>query len=211
MKNIIITSSLILASVFSINAQTTDNEKKAKDILDAVSAKTSTYSTIDLAFKMSAKGQGQNESKSGTAKIKGDSYFLSIDDQKMYSDGKTLWTYLEEDNECYIENAEDNDDFITPTKLLNLWEDGFKFAFVSETETSQTIKLFPLEPAKSKFHTVVVTIDKSKKQIKNATIKMKNGITISYIITSFITNKTIADSTFKFDKSKHPGVTIIED
>ena len=160
---------------------------------------------------MSAKGQDINETMAGTAKIKDDSYYLSVDDQEIFSNGKTRWTYLEDDNECYTEEADDNEDFITPTKLLTIWEDGFKFQFVSETETVQTIKLFPINPSKSKFHTVVLKIDKAKKQIKSAVIKSKNGITLTYILTSLTPNKEMEDSIFSFDKSKHPGVTIIED
>ena len=208
MKTIITATALVCTTLFSLNAQ---QDAKASKILDEISKKTTSYSTITLSFKMSAKGQDVNQTMSGTAKIKGDSYYLSIDEQEIFSNGKTMWTYLKEDNECYIEEAGDNDDFITPTKLLTIWEDGFKSQFVKEEGNIQTIKLFPSNPTDSKFHTVLLKIDKTKKQIKSAVIKGKNGVTLTYILTSLIPNKDIPDSTFHFDKSKHPGVTIIED
>ncbi len=211
MKTIITTVALACTTFLSVNAQMTEGEKKAKTILDEVSAKTASFSTISISFKMSAKGQDVNQTMTGTAKIKGDSYVLAMDDQTIYSDGSTMWTYLKEDNECYVEESDDSEDFITPTKLLTIWENGFKSTFVSEDATTQTIKLFPSNPSESKFHTVILKIDKTKKEIKSAIIKGKNGVTLSYILTSLVPNKSIPDSAFRFDKSKHPGVTIIED
>lgn len=208
MKTIITATALACTTLFSLNAQ---QDAKASKILDEVSKKTTSYSTITLSFKMSAKGQDVNQTMTGTAKIKGDSYFLSVDDQEVYSDGETMWTYLKEDNECYIEESDDSDDFITPTKLLTIWEDGFKSKFIKEEGGIQTINLYPSNPSDSKFHTVLLKIDSSKKQIKSAVIKGKNGVTLTYILTSLIPNKDIPDSTFRFDKTKHPGVTIIED
>lgn len=210
MKKIFITTSIALATIFSVNAQQQD--ERAKQILDEVSAKTASYSTITLAFKMSTKGENINETMSGTAKIKGDMYYLNLEgQQERFSNGKNVWIYLEDDNECYVESANDSDDFITPSRLLTIWEDGFKSQFVKETETTQTINLFPTNPKESKFHTVMLIIDKQKKQVKSAVIKGKNGITLSYILTNLEPNKDIPDSAFVFDKSKHPGVTIIED
>ncbi|MFP5471898.1 MAG: LolA family protein, partial [Bacteroidia bacterium] len=137
-------------------------------------------------------------------------------DQEMYSDGVKQWTYLKEDNECYVENLADaGDDFITPTKLLTIWEQGFKYEFDKETTVGgvvvESIKLYPIDPKKSQFHTVVLNIDKNKKQIQSAIIKAKSGVTITYILTKFETNLEIPDTIFKFDKTKHPGVVVIED
>lgn len=208
MKTIITTIALACTTLLSANAQQDDKSKK---ILDEVSAKTSSFSTISISFKMSAKGQDVNETMSGTAKIKGDSYFLALDNQEIFSNGETTWTYIKDDNECYIEESDENEDFITPTKLLTIWENGFKSKFVSEDATSYTIKLFPSNPTDSKFHTVLLKTDKTKKQIKSAVIKGKNGVTLTYILTALVPNRNIPDSAFHFDKTKHPGVTIIED
>lgn len=209
MKQIFITTTIALATIFNVNAQ---QDERAKQILDEVSAKTASYSTITLAFKMSTKGENINETMNGTAKIKGDMYYLDLEgQQERFSNGQKVWIYLEDDNECYVESANNSDDFITPSRLLTLWEDGFKSQFVKETETTQTINLFPTNPKESKFHTVMLIIDKQKKQVKSAVIKGKNGITLSYILTNLEPNKDIPDSAFVFDKSKHPGVTIIED
>lgn len=208
MKTALLTGIIATSTLLGFSQQ----EDKAKQILNELSQKTKTYKTISMSFKMSTKGQDINQTNTGTAKIKGDSYFLSVEGQDVYSDGKKQWTYLKEDNECYIEDvASAGEDFITPTKLLTIWEDGYKFQFEKEDATTQTIKLFPLNPAKSQFHTITLNIDKTKKEIKSAIIKAKSGVTVTYIVTKFETNIEIADNTFKFDKSKFPGVVIIED
>jgi len=214
MKHILLTTTTLLFTSLAVFAQ--DNNAKAKAILNELSTKTKSYKTISMSFKMSTKGQDINETRSGFAKIKGDKFYLSVEDQEMYSDGVKQWTYLKEDNECYVESVADaGEDFITPTKLLTIWEQGFKYEFEKETTVNgvvvESIKLYPIDPKKSQFHTVVLNIDKNKKQIQSAIIKAKSGVTITYILTKFETNVDIPDTTFKFDKSKHPGVVVIED
>lgn len=207
-------ASILLAS--TLFAGYSQDDAKAKAILNELSQKTKSYKTISMAFKMSTKGQDINETKSGIAKIKGNSFFVSVEDQEMYSNGSKQWTYLKDDNECYVEDvASAGDDFITPKKLLTIWEDGFKYQFEKEATVGgvvvETIKLFPLNPTKSQFHTVILNIDKNKKQIQSAIIKTKSGVTITYIVTKFETNLDIPDTIFQFEKSKHPGVVMIED
>lgn len=212
MKKII--ASIVLAStLFTGIAQ---DDAKAKAILSELSQKTKAYKTISMSFKMSTKGQDINETKTGIAKIKGNSFYLSVEDQEMYSNGTKQWTYLKDDNECYVEDVTaGGEDFITPKKLLTIWEDGFKYQFEKEATVNgvvvTTIKLFPTNPTKSQFHTVILNIDKNKMQIQSAIIKAKSGVTITYILTKFETNTEIPDSTFLFEKAKHPGVVMIED
>ena len=56
----------------------------------------------------------------------------------------------------------------------------------------------------------ILKINKEKKQIHSVTVKGKNGDTMTYKITKFTPNVEVKDSDFKFDKSKHPGVTMID-
>ena len=53
-------------------------------------------------------------------------------------------------------------------------------------------------------------MEETKKQILKSTIYDKNGSLYLYIVKKFITDITIKDSNFTFDKSKHPDVEVID-
>ena len=46
--------------------------------------------------------------------------------------------------------------------------------------------------------------------IHSVVVKGKNAEVMTYKITKFTPNVSVKDSDFKFDKSKHPGVTMID-
>lgn len=208
---------LTLALLFvgaGVFAQQQDHDPKAKTILDKLSKDMKSYKSISISFKSSIKGEGINESSTGKAGIKGDSYFYADDNQKMWSDGSQVWSLEDGDDVCYVSDADDDESGLSPKKMLTIWEDGFKYKYIGETEKNSIkmdrIKLFPNNPKKSKYHTVELLINKAKNRIHSVKIKTRDGLTISYTLTKFTPNVEFSSSKFKFDKSKHPGVEIEE-
>jgi len=209
MKTII---SLLLISIISLNSFA--QEQQAKAILDKLSAKTKTYSTIKAEFQYSInnKTEGINETQSGKIEIKGNNYFLSIKGQDILSNNKSIWTILKDAEEVQINNISDEDDeeYLSPNKIFTLYEKGFKYNFVKEESGVQIINLYPIEAEKKSFHRIALYIDKVKTQITKVIVYGKNGGTSTYVIKSFIPNQTIADSEFSFDKAKYPDYEIID-
>jgi len=66
------------------------------------------------------------------------------------------------------------------------------------------------EPKESKYHTLIVKINKAENKIHSMTVKTKDGISLYYTIEKMLSNIEITDSKFKFDKAKHPGIEIEE-
>ena len=68
-------------------------------------------------------------------------------EREVTCDGENVWTYIIEDNECYIDLLKDLENTINPSDLFNMWEDGFKFKYVKKenlnNELFHTIKMFP--------------------------------------------------------------------
>jgi outer membrane lipoprotein-sorting protein len=200
---------LVGGMFFSTTAQ--DDTQKAKKILDDLSIETKKFKTISIDFKLSIKGGEVNSSSSGKAKIKGKSFYYETEDRKVYSDGVTVWTYLIEENECYIDNLGDVDGGINPSELLNIWEKNFKYTYGKEVSTGvHEIKLFPIEPKKSKYHTVILTVDATKKRISKVVIKTNDNVLIQFTISTLTPNQEIADEVFKWNKAKFKGVTEID-
>jgi outer membrane lipoprotein-sorting protein len=195
---------------FNMNAQ---EDAKAKGILDKLSAKTKSYSTIKADFQYSIvnKTDGLNETQSGKIDIKGNSYLLSIQGQDIISNGKTIWTHIKESEEVQINSvSEDDDEGISPNKIFTMYETGFKYKYVDEKNNIQTINLYPKDAESKAYHRISLMIDKTKQQITEVIIFGKDGTQTTYKIKSFTPNTAISDTHFTFNKSKHPNVEIID-
>jgi len=205
MKNLLLIAALV---VFTISGFA-QNDKKATAILDEVSAKTKLYKTIkiDFTYAMDNAKEKIHDKFKGTLISKGDKYKLTAAGQDVISDGKTMWTYLKDANEVQINNAAEDDDSFTPTKLLSGYGKDYKSKFIEEKGNNQVIELYPLKKGKT-FTKVQLTIDKSKKQISKFIIYDRNGSTFSYIVDKFVSDQPIADNVFTFNKADHPGVEI---
>lgn len=207
MKRILLSVTLGLF-LFTVNAQE-DKDALAKKILTELSEKTKTYKSMRIDFKLTIKSKDINESQTGKAQTKGVKFHYTTSDREVFCDGETVWSYIEEDNECYIDDAEEVSDF-NPSEIMTIWDKNFNHQYVKEVSVGSNIhqiKLFPTNPKKSKYHTIVLTVDRNKKQIKKVIIKTKDGLTLIFSITKFTANSEIGEAVFKWQKAKHPGVT----
>ena len=145
-------------------------------------------------------------------KVKGNRFRLQLDKNTIINDGNTMYTYSKESNEVTLSDPSEMDQELDPSKLFTQYEKGFKSQFVEErTENSttvQVVKLFPLEPAKKPYHTVVLTVDKAKKEPRKIEVLYKDGNHVTYTLDRFVANPELADGLFAFDKSKYPGVEV---
>lgn len=212
MKKILITAILLTSAAF-LNAQ--DNSK-AKAILDGVSKQTKSYSTIDIAFTFTMQNTAKKtkDTKTGTACMKGEKYWMSYYGQEIFCDGQTVWTYIKENNEVQINVNDPNSDMtLNPVKLLTDYNKSYTPKFIKEeTRGSKIFQIVDLTPVKPKsYYKVRLEIDKTQKQVVNAIIYDKNGVNVyTYSITKFVTNKTIPDTKFTFKTADHPGVEVID-
>lgn len=216
MKRLILLSAMAFLSAAS-HAQMPKEvpDAKAKEILDEVSKKTKSYTSIKAEFTITSAGPDgkTKDNTSGTMQHKGNKYKLEIKGQTIYCDGKTQWTYIKDDNEVQINDAPDpnKSDNINPANIFTIYEKGFKYKFDKEEMqngvTVEIVNLYPLDPGKKPYHTVKLTIDKVKKQIIAVKIFNKDGNTTTINVKSFIPNMDMPDATFIFNKKDFPGVT----
>ena len=208
---------LLLLFAGSVASSFGQTDAKAKAILDRVSAATKTYKTIKLTYSLSiVSPEGSPIKQKGEAYLKGDQYYVSTPDQTILSNGKNIWTYIKSDNECYVREADDDDDdLLKPSKLITIWEKGFTYKYSKQTEYKgkkvEEIFLYPKDKVKSKYHTIILKVDANKKQVVHVHVKGKDGTHMKYSMGSFQPNVSISDSKFTFNKAKHPGVTVIEE
>jgi outer membrane lipoprotein carrier protein len=214
MKKLIALLISISITVFSIAQDTDKGDKKSREILDRLTAKTEAYGTIKTEFnyKMNNVEADIDENTEGTLFVKGDKYRLMIAGQLVISDGVTIWTYIEDAEEVQINSVEDSEESITPSNLLTSYNDDYKSKFIKETfQYGTTVYIIDLTPNEGKSYSKVgVIIDKEKDQLLEITIYDKNGSTYSYIINSFITNLELDDAQFTFNPEDYPDVEVVD-
>lgn len=193
-------------------------DAKSQGILDKLSTKMKGLKSFYIEFSANVKNSdsGQNDNETGKGWVKGNKFYASYGENTIISNGVKTWTVIKEEKSVYESDAsEDDEESMNPKRLMTIWETGFKNKFDKEDklggETVSVISLFPKNPSKSDFHTIVLYIGKADNELKKATMKSKDGTTMTYSLTKFTSNPDVDDSKFVFDKKKYPGYPVIKD
>jgi outer membrane lipoprotein-sorting protein len=162
MKNILFIF-LISLSTYTYFGQ--ENDQKGVDILTMIGDETKSYTSMKINFKLNIKSPELNETQSGTAYTKGNNFYYSTDDREVISDGNSVWTYMNSDNECYIDDIEDLSDGINPSEIMTIWEDNFKIKYIDGSKVNNDlihqIKLYPNNAKNSKYHTIILKVNET--------------------------------------------------
>jgi len=215
MKKILLMASVVLGiNSYSALAQT---DVKAKAILDELSKKTKSYTSIsaDFAYLMENKTEKTKETQEGKLLLKGDKYKLEIASQTIISDNSNVWTVLKDSKEVQVNTVNNTEENIGPNNIFSIYDKGFKYEFVKEEtqkngSVEQIVKLYPLEVKKKNFHTITLHIDKVKKQLTAIKVAGKNGTDMTYTIKKFTPNTEIPDAVFSLNPKSFPGYEIID-
>ncbi len=214
MKNLYLSAALSFLSVLAM-AQT-KSDPAAKAILDAVSAKFKTFTTVEASFSYKVENAAGKalSTKTGSIKMKGTKYRVSFSGQEIFCNGTTVWNYDKAANEVTISKLDASSGMITPQKLFtNFYDKDFLYILNGEkkigNKTIQEIEMTPVDKSKP-FHKVYGQVDKAAKTIYSTKVLENAGNRYSYTVTTMKTNTTLADNVFRFDKSKYPGVEEVD-
>lgn len=193
-------------------------DAKADGILDKVSAKIKGLKTFYVEFSATIKNStnGTNSNLSGKGWVKGDKYSATYGETTLISNGLKTWSIVKEEKTVYETDASGSDEeSINPKKLMTIWETGFKTKYEKEEtlngEKVHVIYLYPKNPKKANYHTIIIYISKEDNELKKAIMKSNDGTVSTFTMTKFTSNPAIEDSKFVFDKSKYPGYTVVKD
>jgi len=209
MKKFIQITALLLFS-FSIQAQ----DKKAKDLLNQVTAIVKSYDNIVIDFKYSLHNSKENihQDSKGNVTMKGNQYVLNFMGVTKIFDGKKSYTIVPEDEEVTISTINENDDSaVTPSKMLTFFNSGYKYTMDILQDVRgrkiQYVKLVPLN-AKDQRKEILLGIDVQTKHIYNLIETGKKGTKTTLTVNSFKTNQPLSKNQFTFVASKYPNYYI---
>lgn len=212
MKKLIL---LVLPVFFIVILAFGQYDPKALTILDEMSNKFKTYSSFKATFTYTLKNSSAsiNEVANGELMVRGGKYKIKLPKMEIINNGTTVWNYMQEANEVNISTYDPADDDISPTKIYTMYKKGYKYTYIGDRveagKTYQMIELVP-EDRKNRFFKIKLEINKLDKTIKNWKLFEKNGNIYDYSIKTFTPNTISDDTPFTFDKSKYPGVEVID-
>ena len=210
----------ILLSLVTITASAQDemeeSAKQARAALDEMSETMKKSDAIKIDFKMTSESKqtGEKSAADGSLLIVGDRYVLDLMDMVTYNDTKSVAVWQKKANEVDISEAEEDDSTITPHNLFSAYKEGYKLRMLGERKVDgvncQEIDLYPDAKKKSNIVRIRISIDKSKKSLRQLQQQMKNGEVMTVSIQKIDTSVTVSDKDLWFDKASHPEVEIVD-
>ena len=203
---------IVILFLVTLNANAQD--KKAKELLDQVTAKIKSYDNIIIDFKYTLNNYKENINKEskGNVIIQGNKYVLNFMGVTKIFDGKKSYTIVPEDEEVTVSGLNEKDDnAITPSKMLTFFNSGYKFSWDILQDVKgrkiQYIKLVPTN-GKDQRKEILLGIDSQTKHIYNVIEMGKNGTKTTLTVNSFKTNQPLSKNQFTFVPSKYSNYYI---
>ena len=200
---------IILALVlFTANLMSAQGADKAKALLDEVYDKVSGYDNIQVDFKYSLQNNEANinQETRGDVTLEGDKYLFNYLGSQQIYDGAKVYTIVPENEEVTIEDRSEDDNTITPSKMLTFYRDGHSYQWDIMQNVQgrkiQFVKLIPID-TDSEIASILLGVDVETKHIYKLIETGKNGTMTTITVNSFKTNQPISETLFTFDESKY--------
>ena len=205
---------ILITALLFFSFLTQAQDKKAKDLLDQVTAKVKSYDSIIIDFKYSLNNAKENinQDSKGNVIMKGNQYVLNFMGITKIFDGAKTYTIVPEDEEVTISKVNEKDDSaITPSKMLTFFNSGYRYSMDILQDIKgrkiQYIKLVPTS-GKDQRKEVLLGIDVQTKHIFNLIETGKKGTKTTLTVNSFKTNQPLSKNQFIFAQSKYPNYYI---
>ena len=204
MKKILILALMMLTALSSY----AQDAAKAKALLDEVYNKVQGYNNIEVTFKytLENKEANINQETRGDVTMEGDKYLFNYLGSQQIFDGKKVYTIVPENEEVTIEDKSDEENTITPSKMLTFYKKGHNYAWdILQNVLGrkvQYVKLTPID-THSEIASILLGIDAQTKHIYKLIETGKNGTKTTITVNSFKTNQPLSKTLFTFDEAKY--------
>ncbi len=202
-KNIIACIALVFA------AQAVSAQSNAEKIIRVMVDQMRSHKNVEMVFnyQISPDGKTLGESEKGHAWLQGEAYKIEMTDQQTISDGKTIWSYLIDDEEVMVSNASEGTDN-TPLKLLTSLDESY-VATLSGID-AKGIATIELANPKGQYKRVTMKVDTKKTELKSADIYLEDGNKFIIKVEEMKYDQKLDDKFFTFEEAKHPEVDVID-
>lgn len=203
----------VFAQDLSQQSDVSISDPVAEKIMQEVKTKYKGFTSMEVSINLKIEGEEEVEEQSMKAKMKGEKYRLEMADKDVICDGETIWFHLKDINEVQINNPATDEDELTPTGMIKLYEQDMEYALIGEAkENGRNVYKIEFKPKDrdmdfSKFR---VSIDKSSKEVTKIIAFSKAASRYTLTFSDMVTNKTISDDQFNFNPKNFSDI-IVED
>jgi len=213
--------SIIVALIIPVHIISQENQitqdPVAGRILDRMALKTQAMQSVQADYELVIEDRKEKTKNisSGNVLIKKNKYKINSQGSTVYFNGKTMWTYIQDNNEVTItEPDSEPDDFLSnPAAFFTLYKRDFKYRYVQETTMNGTgaheIDLFPknLNQPYSRIKVFIGSKSDLPMVIKSVG---KDGVDYTVTLKNLLLDKETSDGVFTFDASKFKKVEIVD-
>nr|WP_298790085.1 outer membrane lipoprotein carrier protein LolA [uncultured Allomuricauda sp.] len=202
-KNIL----LLVLFAFGIFANG-QNSSKAKTLLDEVYSKATSYDNIYIDFQSTLENTEANikQDTNGHVTLSGDKYLLDYLGAQQLNDGKKVYTIVPENEEVTIEDVTEDDNTVTPSKMLTFYRTGhnYKWDILQNVggRKIQYVKLTPID-SNAEIKSILLGVDTQTKHIYKLIQTGENGTKTTLTVNSFKTNQPLSSTLFTFNAKKY--------
>ena len=203
------TRNIIACLVLLFATQVVTAQNNAEAIIRLMVDQVKSHKNMEMAFnyQISPDGKTFSNNEKGHAWLQGEAYKIEMADQQTISDGKTIWSYLVDDEEVMVSKASDGTDN-TPLKLLTSLDESY-VATLSGID-AQGVATIELANPKGQYKRVTLKINTKKTELKSADIYMEDGSKAVINVEEMKFDQKLDDKFFTFDTKKHPNVDVID-
>jgi len=204
MKKLVLLFVFLCATSFA----TAQGSEKAKALLDEVHSKIQGYDNIfvDFTYVLNNSEAGINQETRGDVTLQGDKYLFNIFGTQQLYDGQKVHTIVPENEEVSIDDKSDEEDALTPSKMLTFYKEGYTYAWdILQNVQGRKIQYVRLTPMDSnaEIKSILMGVDAETKHIYKLIYTGENGTTTTITVNSFKTNQPLSKTLFTFDEGKH--------
>jgi outer membrane lipoprotein-sorting protein len=189
----------------------------AQAILTEVSERYKQLNGFKATFEYtySTDSDGIIQTNTGEVTVKGDRYRLVLDDQEIFNDGNTVWTYIKSSRyeEVTINNVDKDSDELTPSNVYNIYQRGYNSKLNGEKKMDgKTVYEIILTTNKkaAQFKEIKLFVEKTQKDLVAWEIQDDVGGIFRYRFKDVKKNEPIQDNYFVFNPKEHKNVEVID-
>lgn len=180
-----------------------DNNSQSQKLLTGVTEKYKADGSIKLTFK------GTQE---GVLWLDGERFYLNSNGVESWFDGKTQWSYVEQNQEVTISEPNQEElQAINPFTLLNAAHTQFTSLYGGKVKEYgvQGLKLTLTPKSKGDIRLISLIVNKQYEPLL-LVITLENGEEQNFRITSYISDQNLPQSAFQFPTAKYPNAEAID-
>ena len=189
-------------------AQVVSAQNNADAIIRLMVNQMKSHKNVEMTYKYLFNVNGQTtDAQQGKGWLQGEAYKVEMVEQQMISDGKTIWTYLVDDEEVMVSDAKKGTDN-TPLKLLTSLDENYAATLTGmDAQGNATIEL---ANPKGQYRRVTLRVNASKLTINSLDVYMEDGAKLLVTMDEMKYDQELDEKFFTFDAKKYPNVDVID-